>query len=83
MKRLCEDCRDKRIKLVGSVVLVGATVTEAIATGIYSKSNILSEFPNWRDKVKNIPQIYFAEILRDAAKETPDILNIKVFDKAA
>ncbi|MFL0167554.1 MULTISPECIES: hypothetical protein [Clostridium] len=49
---------------------------------VWSADSIISEFPNWCDKVKGVSGVQFADILKDAAKETPDVVNIDVFDKA-
>lgn len=48
----------------------------------WSADSIINEFPNWHDKVKGVSGVQFADILKDAAKETPDVVRIDVFDKA-
>ncbi|MDX9871567.1 MAG: hypothetical protein RBT41_03985 [Clostridia bacterium] len=48
----------------------------------WSADSIINEFPNWRDKVKGVSGDQFADILKDAAKDTPDVVSTDVFDKA-
>lgn len=50
---------------------------------VWSADSIISKFPNWRDNLKGVSGVQFADILKAAAKETPNVVNIDVFDKAA
>lgn len=50
---------------------------------MWRADSIISKFPSWRDKVKEIPVSQFVDILKDAGEEITQVVNVEFFNKTA